>query len=470
MLSSTTLLWFCLAAASADDDAAAREAGMFGDNAAAAPAADAAPTTDGDAREDALFGAPSAVVAVPASSTLLDDAAAFTTFGGNVFLRLNGSLREDVEVLNLVGSSPSLIDVFTDVRPNDRVRGFAQARLVFDFTQSAKINNPLTGQPGQPFQLLLDQAWMKFDIGRVAYVTAGRQRIRWGTGRFWNPTDFVNTGIRNSVDFFDNRVGVNLVKFHFPFELLGWNLYILSVLENARELGQVGVAARAEIVVGPMELAISSQAKKDTPLRFGADISSGVGVLDIRAEAVMSRGSGRPRFEGKFDLRNGQIPEEVDVSEEWFFQGVAGAEMTVKVSDTDSVSFGAEYFYNQTGYPDASLYPVIFFRQQYVPLYTGRHYLALYAFMQSPFDFDDLTITASTLANLSDSSALSRLDVQVRVLQYLTWNVFAAVHYGATGEFHLGFNIEPVPVTGLENGFILARDNVDMGTALRLAF
>lgn len=457
-----------------------READMFGDAAEATttptttvdPASDPASPTSPEGRDDAIFGGEPDTLKpglLTANSSILSDAASALTVGGQLFLRLNGVFREEDSIGKGALSGPSLFDAFADVRPNDRVRGYAQVRLSFDYTVEAGETNAF-GQELVPFDLQLAQAWTKFDIGQVVYVTAGRQRIRWGTGRFWNPTDFVNQEVRNSVDFFDQRVGVDLLKLHFPFEALGWNLYIISTLDGIDLLEDTGLAARAEFILGDAELALSTSVRKDSPLRFGADASAGIGLFDVRGEAIISRGLGRKLFKGDLDFADGVFPEEVDPDDDdWWFQGVVGAEASFKYTDNDNVSVGAEYFYNQAGYDSAALYPFLFLNNAYTPLFTGRHYAAVYAFAAAPFDFNDINLTVSTLGNLSDLSFISRFDVQYVVLQYLTVNAFVSAHWGQIGEFKLGLDVDPV-LPLLPDGFVLKNEMVDAGLALRMNF
>lgn len=460
---------------------AARDAALFGDadattepdgSSSSSPAA----TSTAERREDALFGSetpetlgPGMLQASPGLELLgIDDDP--LTIGGQLFLRGNASFREGQGVNEAAVNGASLLDAFADVRPTDRIRAYAQLRFNFDYTVEPGETNAF-GQELSPFSLQLAQAWTKFDLGQVAYVTAGRQRIRWGTGRFWNPTDFINQEIRNSIDFFDQRVGVDMVKVHFPFEALGWNLYLITTFNGMDVLSETGLAARAEFVVGEAELALSSFVKKDAPLRFGADISAGVWIFDVKAEGVLSRGLGRKLFEGDFDLEQGEIPTEVNTSNDWFFEGVVGIEGQVKYTDLDTIAFGAEYFYNQAGYASASIYPFLFLNGAYVPLYTGQHYAAVYVSAPSPLWFDDLNLTLSTLSNLSDQSYLTRFDVQYTLLRYLTLNAFVVGHWGQVGEFKLGIDLPAVPgVPQLADGLVLENEAIDVGVAMRVAF
>jgi hypothetical protein len=497
------LLWFSLVSAQAPTPAADAvaaddhgEAAMFGADDSASPARAASPEErpadggnpagDDSHDEAAMFGGgdapPPSTPPSPSPSTSMPTTAAVDgsgilsrsetalTLGGQLFLRMNGAFREGTAVDDGVVTAPSLIDAFADVRPNDRIRGFAQLRFTVDPTVLAGDVNAF-GIAQVPFDLQLAQAWTKFDLGRVAYVTVGRQRIRWGTGRFWNPTDFINQEIRNSVDFFDQRVGVDLVKVHFPFEQLGWNLYLIGLVNGLDVVGDGGLAARAEFVVGESELALSSFLQRDAPLRLGIDASAGIGLFDVKGEAVLSRGLGRKLFTGELDFDNGILPEEVDTDDDWYFQGVVGAEASFKYTDTDTFSVGAEYFYNQAGYTSAKIYPFLFLNGGFVPLYTGMHYAAAYVFVPGPFVWDEVNFTLSTLGNLSDRSFLTRFDTQWILLQYLTINAFIAGHWGSVGEFKLGIDIPPLPgVPQLADGFRLDNELIDVGVAARVNF
>lgn len=456
------------AQASNPTDAASREDDMFGS------ADDATAESASDSREDAMFGNDAASTTSTAPSTLgalggmLESVADTTDVGGNLFLRLNGNVRDEQGIADAALSSPSLFDAYLDARPNDRLRAFAQVRLNYDFTiQPGDVG--LTGQPQEQLRIAFDQGWVKLDLGRVAYITAGKQRIRWGTGRFWNPTDFVNLDIRNSVDFFDQRLGVNLLKVHFPFEALGWNLYLLGKFEGIDVLEDTGVGARAEFVFGQMELALSTLVKKDAPLRVGADFSAGLWLFDVRAEATLQRGLDVDRFTGELDFDEGKIPELEDTDENWYASVVVGADIQLQYNDQDTVILGGEYFYNQAGYASAELYPFLVLNGAFRPLYLGQHYFGAYALASGPFSLNDTSLTLSTLGNLSDRSFLTRFDVQQVVLNWVTVNAFASVHYGNRGEFKLGIDIPPIPaIPGLADGFSLADDFFDVGVALRM--
>src|SRR5690606_19660923 len=130
--------------------------------------------------------------------------------------------------------------LYLDARPNDDLRFFARARVTHRFAAPAAAT-PLARLGGTPPETegALDQLWLKFDVDDVLFVTAGRQPIKWGAGRFWNPTDVLNRARRDPIAVFDERLGVSLVKIHLPLEASGWNFYAIGDFEDASTVGDL---------------------------------------------------------------------------------------------------------------------------------------------------------------------------------------------------------------------------------------
>ncbi|MSQ03322.1 MAG: hypothetical protein EXR71_15760 [Myxococcales bacterium] len=418
-----------------------------------------------DVDEDALFGAAPPAEAPPVAAALpvgdlgieiTETAAADIlsrigladerlTVGGKLYLRATSSIYADTDPEDTLYSSPNLLDLFTDVRPNDRVRGFAQARLTYDFT-IADGDEDYLGNDLEPASVALDQLWVKFDLANRVFVTAGRQRIRWGSGRFWNPTDVLSQQTLNALDVavFDTRTGVTLLKVHVPIETLGANLYAVANFDGADTIGQIGGALRTEWVLGPSEIALTAAAREGDPVRLGADLSAAVGPVDLRVEGAVRHGDETPTYEGDFDIATLTLPEEVDHRDEWIPQLVAGAEIGVQINDDDTLYVGGEYFYNGSGYADSTLYPFLLVKGAFTPFYLGEHYFGVYVAVPGPGNWDDTSFTVSTLGNLSDHTYASRLDVSTRLNTFLSVNGYAGVYYGDNGEFHFSYHLDPI--------------------------
>src|SRR6266545_589296 len=152
--------------------------------------------------------------------------------GGLLYLRSNLSSREHTPPSQWALTVPTLTDVYLDVRPTDRVRGFVLGRMFFDPTLSASSTGvlPSTSPPPNP-QVLLDQIWLSFDVAKTAFLTLGRQHVKWGVGRFWNPTDYLHAVRRDPLAVFDERTGTTMLRVHVPWEKRGWNLYGVAIAE-----------------------------------------------------------------------------------------------------------------------------------------------------------------------------------------------------------------------------------------------
>ncbi len=464
--------WSAMAAA--QQSVEEREAEMFGapadedDEAEDEAEADGQPDTAEERREEELFGpdeekTPQETEAEGASqTTLLEEqfekrlearAENVLDIGGGLFSQLQYSILEDGNPEEFPLSQPNFLDVYLDARPNRRLRVYADGRLTYTPTTSADlgVTGPITGE-AEPVEALLDELWVKFDIDRTAYVTAGRQHLRWGVGRFWFPNDFLFEQRRDPLALFDVRTGVDIVKVHFPVESLGWNFYAVGNLEGADSPEQLGGAGRAEFLVGLTEFAFSAAAQKGDPLQLGFDVSTALGWFDLRGAVAVLHNLQRPFFRGAsnfqdFDeitLQNVsdlQIPEQYSREDDWIPLALVGAEVGIPYGDDDTLFIGAEYFFNDAGYADSDIYPWLIFNGAYRPLYAGRHYAALYALIPSPGEWDDSTFSLSTLGNLSDRSFLSRVDYSVNVLTHMRVFVFSSVTYGGDGEFTQGFRV-----------------------------
>jgi hypothetical protein len=471
----------------------------------AAPAPTTGPPDPGSAntRDAALLGDPNAATRLSQDVAPEDP----LKIGGQIYLRANYANPGKISVTTTVTSTdstgqpttapttmqrqttvsaPSLVDAYFDARPNDRVRGFVLGRMFFDPTlpsasqmmSTSTMTGTMAGGTGTTFSTqtpllsgvstvrgpttVLDQLWLRFDILNTVFVTAGRQHVKWGTWRFWTPTDYLHPVHVNPVAVFDARPGYTMLKLQVPIEKLGWNFYAFALAEGVSRwqqssmsfpagsdttatLGQVGGAARAEFVWGPAELGLDTVLYHDRNARYGADLSFGIGDFDLYADAGFENGSDIPRV----SLIAGTTTDYTT----YFSNGikpqvVGGGTYSLKYNDNDVFTLAGEYFYNSRGYSDPHDYPGLFTKGLFEFFYTGRHYAALSAVMLAPWSWNRTNFTFTTLGNLSDQSFISRLDYSHTVLTHITFEAFGAVNYGRReGEFRLGVDNLTLPAT-----------------------
>jgi hypothetical protein len=431
------------------------------------------------------------------------------TIGGLVYQRFLVSGNSVQEPGEYTLRAPTWLDVYLDARPNDRIRAYTLARVMFDRTLAddtpgvfgggspgaaegtsgtASLDS-LTQQGTRQPKFMLDQLWLRFDLAHRLFVTVGVQHVHWGTGRFWAPTDYLHLQRRNPLDTFDARPGTAMIKLHLPVESKAWNFYGYALSESTDRtdsLSQIAVAGRAEFVLGTMELGFGAFLGRGHSPRFAADLSLGLGDFDLYSElavrdaAEIDRVEYSPEGAESSDEGDGSgypSPESIDAAYPVYRylgyrpQLVVGATYSQKYTDNDTMTLGAEFFFNGLGYGDSSPYvglvlphsselsdPATF-------LYLGTAYAAVFANFPAPFSLEDHTFGVSTIANLSDQSLISRFDYSVVMLRKLRVEAFVDFRYGRPdGEFRFGINEEL-------GGYVLSRapDWLDFGFALRMS-
>ncbi len=421
--------------------------------------------------------------------------------GGQLYLRLNAFAREGEPPSQWGMNSPNVVDLFLDARPSDRLRGYGLVRTFYDPTQT-QGTNPLVpvgvASVGKTTEVALDQLWIRFDVGQRAFVTAGKQHVKWGTGRVWNPTDFLHTQRRDPLAVFDTRGGTYLARVQVPLGEQRGGLMAAAVFEplapqtqpllfppdqpppaSSSELGAVGGAARAEVVLGTWEFGADAVAQRGMKPRAGLDVSGGLWELDLRGELALRTGSDVPMLRPGPEVVHfpDPPPNGTDVTLPWqryqrqglWIQAVGSADWSTKYSDEDTLTIGAEYFYNQAGYDDTNAYPYLYGWNAFRPFYVGRHYAALSLLLPKPGSWNDTTITLTGIANLSDRSGVVRLDWSTSFLTWLRFEFYAQGHLGHLGgEFRFAVDVPPIPGS-LPNGLALPAPTVDAGVALRVA-
>ncbi len=422
--------------------------------------------------------------------------------GGQLYLRMQTTASGGQAPADWSLSAPSLLDLYLDARPNPRVRAFILGRMSYDPTLPPNGAVPSVGQTasngafasaGSPTGFstfsntrgpatLLDQMWIRFDILNRVFVTAGKQHVHWGTGRFWQPTDYLHQEKRNPLDVFDARPGTTMLKLNVPWEEKGWNFYGFLVAEDPNaptpRIADLAGAFRVEAVIAGVELGADTYLRRGEKPRFGFDFSTGIWDFDVYGDVAVRPGSD---FLHEFPTE-GAMPAGLYGFTGYETQAVGGINYSRKYNDNDAWTAGLEYFYNHPGYDDASAYPALlqaaFFSgdpSAFPFFYLGRQYGAVFLTLPAPYSWNYTTFTLSTLGNLSDKSFITRLDYSVTVLTHLSVEAFAGVHYGHLGgefRFQLPASLvaaNQAAIAQLPNpGQVTDYPVVDLGVALRL--
>jgi hypothetical protein len=499
-----------------DEDAlfgAPPDAGMPAPAAAQTPLIPGAPADRSTAAGEQQILTASPAQDAFASGLVKEDA---LKIGGQFYIRALTTISEHQPVGKSSFNVPTLVDVYLDARPTDRLRAFVLGRMAYDPLLSSTavvtgVPTTVTGlQEVSNPAVYLDQAWLAFDIAHSVFVTAGRQHVKWGTGQYFNPDDFLASQPRNPLAVFDARLGVSMLRVQIPWEKTGLSFTGVAVFEATQNISttgttisgsgnsvdlvtsasnssnglleDVGGAGQVEYDFKGGAVGVNALAQRNRAWRVGSYFTAGVGDFDIYGEAVLKQCLDLPNETANSTCGpsnstgiitpgsySGYSFGAVQQPGSPIFQAVAGITYAINFEGNKSITLGAEYFYNQASFT-ASQYPNLIFQGAFQPFYLGRNYLAVSATLTDTTAKTTWVLT--NIGNLTDVSFITRVDFLVTVLNYLQVESFVAVDYGHLGgEFRLGFNIPGVPVVGVPTPvhIVVNAPIVQLGLGLRLA-
>lgn len=325
-------------------------------------------------------------------------------------------------------SFPNTLWLYIDSTLKNDLRVYGKIRSTVDPTISAGAVSPLTGTALSSSQTDLEELKLIFNVKKSVFFTVGKQKIKWGSGKLWNPTDFLNTERRNLLYADDRRLGVSLLKAHVP--LGAANFYLIERFDSATQVDKLQHALRAEIPMGPTELCLSASAASNMKPIYGADFSAAVWDFDLYGEVSYTGGSSQVFFSATGAATN---PNRALLN--W----ATGVSYDLKYSDTDTLTLGLEYFSNDAGYSSTSDYLYVFAGGGYVPFNLGTRYGAFTAYLPKPGSWEKLSFTLSNIMNLSDQSVVTKFNTAITALDDLTIDLGFSAHYGnSSGEFRYG--------------------------------
>ncbi|WP_338869021.1 hypothetical protein [Myxococcus stipitatus] len=345
---------------------------------------------------------------------------------------------------------PALLDVYLDFKPFDGLRSFAVGRMAYDPVDPA-LSTPVTS---------LDRLWIYFGLFDHVFVTVGRQHIKWGSSKVWNPTDFLRARNPDPLFLYDLRQGVDMVKVNVPWEEMAANLWVIGTAaldDTPGGLGRAryGGAVRMEVALGTSELALSSAFQEGRRPRYGIDYSVGLGRMDFNAEVALIQDADVSLWEG---APGGGFTE-------WKLDGLqvqasGGAQLELRVADTFKTVIRLEGFYNQVGSDDRRMLTWLQTVGDFQPLYFGRLYGMAQVAVTARNVYEPTT-TLTLLGNVGDPSYVARLDINASRLRDVTVAAFVEVPFGERGgEFR--FQPDPLvaPMAPVDLGLFRAGINV----------
>lgn len=148
-------------------------------------------------------------------------------------------------------------------------------------------------------QLVWDRYHLKL-YSPVGTLTAGKQRIAWGSGYIWNPTDVFNPVVLSFTVREEDETNVEALRFEVPIgQASGLDGYV-----TAGPVVKKGFRAKTNIHVFDLSASYVDLGNNDSQLGF--DFSGDAWLLSVRGEAAVKRdGIMQVMMGGDYTLENG---------------------------------------------------------------------------------------------------------------------------------------------------------------------
>lgn len=176
----------------------------------------------------------------------------------------------------------------------DQLAAATRVQPLVDLTTSRRFSDQAEGR------LSVFRATLTRE-GERARVSVGRQRIAWGSGMVWNPTDLFNPQPPTAIER-DERAAVDAVRVAVP---LGVVTGLDVVLAPVRDLERGRYAARYRGHIGEYDVAVSGGVF-DRRWVGGVDVAGYVRNAGVRAEAAVDDAARlRATLNADYTFRNG---------------------------------------------------------------------------------------------------------------------------------------------------------------------
>jgi len=252
-------------------------------------------------------------------------------------------------------------------------------------------------------KVTFDRAYVKVAFP-FADVTAGRQRVAWGTGYVFNPTDIFNPFALTFAVADEDRPGIDAVRANFPLGPLSRFEAILLTDNEFSSLNKSKKGFKGKTNIGMYDLSLSYVALGDEGFQFGFDTAGELLGLGVRAEAAI-------------------INENAD--EDYSSKAILGWNYTFE----NGIGIDMEYFYNGEGQRDKSKY-------DWSGLFAGKIYQlgTDYLFFGLNKLLDEITtVSLSFLWNMNDSGFIVYPAFSRNIFENVDLNLEALIAGGDSG-------------------------------------
>ena len=273
----------------------------------------------------------------------------------------------------------------------------------------------------------INEVFVDVNFAKSVYFRIGKQVLKWGVGYLWTPNDLVNVEKKNILDSSQIREGAYGFKVHVPFGTRA-NIYSFIDLNKARNLSDISMANKVEMLFKKTEMALSILLKKKNVPVYGYDVTSRIVGLDIHGEVSLSYGDNNRRLrvypwyiiganssilmETMYLVPGKTSIMDYRVRGTWIPKASFGFGRGFEVKDVkDRIRVDVEAFYNHAGY-DRNIFEKDFLsvgyflsRGLYTPNYYGKYYAGIFITIRQMF-VEELSSMVNCIVNIKDQSSV----------------------------------------------------------------
>lgn len=340
-----------------------------------------------------------------------------TQIGGSLSSEVDYFLQQGVPLDQNLVSNPNILFLYLDSKLENDNRVFARIRTFYDPTgnssgspSASSYTNPYGNGSGNSdyLSIQLQELRLSTNLGHQIFLTIGRQKVKYGTAKFFNPTDFLNTQAYNFFLPSDERVGIDMIRAQVPMGTS--NFYATGLPGNPTNGNPAGGYFREEVAYDGVdkflesgEFSFSGYLPKGQPGRAGFDLSQGVGDLDFYFEGALGQ------------TTSGNLEGSFSTDLQW---------QTRLLTDrqTETLTFNGEY----------AQFPSIGANSAFlnVPLNQYGVFAINWA---GPGSLSDITFVESNIYNINLQTGFSRLDTVCQFTERISGRVYVSAPWGNTG-------------------------------------
>ena len=278
------------------------------------------------------------------------------------------------------------------------------------------------------YEFILHELNWDYSISDQILVRLGKQRMNWGTGYAWNPTNTVQPP-KDPFQPAEEKEGVNALKIHTLFE----KFYITTLGIYNSEKKNINIAAKVGTSLDNYEISGYIHKMFNRKYNYGFDFVGFYNDFELHGEFALRQGSER-----MYTDEAGRI---FTNDNDYFLKFIIGGSYTLN----SGLMIISEYYYDQTGYTRKQIEnyvstlpysPIV-----YQSVGFGRH--VLFLTVLKPRILERFSIQGSVLSNLHNGSIMFIPDFILSPNEKLSFTI--RLMLSTSGFVSIEKKLNPVP-------------------------